>query len=333
MGRMRAVVISQFGEPEVLRVVDRPQPQAGRGEVVVAVRAAALNRADLLQRRGLYPAPPDVPTDIPGMDFAGDVAAVGSGVTDWAIGDRVFGLVGGGAYAEALVTSERALAPIPAGLSYVEAVAAPEAFITAFDAMVTQAELRAGESVLISAVGSGVGTAAVQLARAGGAQVIGTARTADKLIRARALGLDEGIVANDAAFAGAVKAATDGRGVDVVLELVGGDYVAEDLACLSPKGRIVVVGLLAGAKTSIDLRVLLHRRAIVRGTVLRARPLEEKLAAMQAFRRHVVPLLASGRVKAIVDRVFPLAQAPAAHRLLEENTTFGKVVLDCASDH
>ncbi|HEX3695090.1 MAG TPA: NAD(P)H-quinone oxidoreductase [Polyangia bacterium] len=332
MVRMRAVVISQFGGPDVLHVVERPQPQAERGEVVVAVRAAALNRADLLQRRGLYPAPPDVPADIPGMDFAGDVAAVGSGVTDWAIGDRVFGLVGGGAYAEALVTSDRALAPIPTGLSYVEAAAAPEAFITAYDAMVTQAELRAGESVLISAVGSGVGTAAVQLARAVGAHVLGTARTADKLTRARALGLNDAIVANDARFAQAVKAATGGRGVDVVLELVGGDYVAEDLACLSPKGRIVVVGLLAGAKASIDLGVLLHRRAVVRGTVLRARPLEEKLAAVQAFRRHVVPLLASGRVKAIVDRVFPLAQAPAAHRWLEENNSFGKVALDCAVD-
>ena len=328
---MRAVVITEFGEPEVLRVVDRPTPQAGRGEVVVAVRAAALNRADLIQRRGFYPAPPDVPADIPGMDFAGDVAAVGAGVTEWKVGDRVFGLVGGGAYAEALVASERALAPIPTALSYVEAAAAPEVFITAHDALCAQAGLTMGESVLISAVGSGVGTAAVQLGRALGAQVIGTARTPDKLERARALGLDAGIVTRDGRFADEVKAATGGRGADVVLELVGGAYVAEDLACLAPKGRIIVVGLLAGATASVDLRALLNRRATVRGTVLRARPPEEKLAVVQAFRRHVVPLLASGRVKAIVERVFPLAEAAAAHRLLESDTTFGKLVLDCGT--
>lgn len=328
---MRAVVITQFGGPEVLQIVERPAPQAGRGEVVVAVRAAALNRADLIQRRGFYPAPADVPADIPGMDFAGDVAAVGPGVTEWKPGDRVFGLVGGGAYAEALVTNERALAPIPPALSYVEAAAAPEAFITAHDALVTQAQLQTGESVLISAVGSGVGTAAVQLAHALGAHVIGTARTADKLERAQALGMNEGVVVSDGRFADAVKAATGGRGADVVLELVGGAYVAEDLACLAPKGRIVLVGLLAGATASVDLRVLLNRRASIRGTVLRARPLEEKLATVQAFRRHVVPLLATGRLKVILDRVFPLAEAAAAHRLLESDATFGKIVLDCSA--
>ncbi|HXI54590.1 MAG TPA: NAD(P)H-quinone oxidoreductase [Polyangia bacterium] len=328
---MRAVVISEFGGPEVLRVVERAPPEAGRGEVLVAVRAAALNRADLIQRRGFYPAPADVPADIPGMDFAGDVAAVGSGVTDWKAGDRVFGLIGGGAYAEALVTSARALAPIPGGLSYVDAAAIPEAFITAFDALVTQAGLQMGESVLISAAGSGVGTAAVQLANALGARAIGTVRTADKLERARALGLHDGVVAADGRFADAVKAATGGRGADVILELVGGDYVAEDLACVAPQGRIVVVGLLAGVTASLDLRQLLNGRVLVRGTVLRARPLEEKLAAMQAFRRHVVPLLASGRIKPVVDRVFPLAEAAAAHRLLEANQTFGKIVLDCTA--
>ena len=328
---MRAVVITAFGGPDVLQIAERPAPQAGRSEVVVAVRAAALNRADLIQRRGFYPAPPDVPADIPGMDFAGDVAAVGPGVTEWKIGDRVFGLVGGGAYAEALVTNERALAPIPAALSYVEAAAAPEAFITAHDALISQARLQMGESVLISAVGSGVGTAAVQLAHALGAHVIGTARTADKLERAQTLGMNEGVVVSDGRFADAVKAATGGRGADVVLELVGGNYVAEDLACLAPKGRIVLVGLLAGASASLDLRALLSRRATIRGTVLRARPLEEKLAATQAFRRHVVPLLATGRLKAIVDRTFPLAEAAAAHRLLESDATFGKVVLDCTA--
>lgn len=325
---MRAIVITQPGGPEVLALREVPTPEPGRGEVRVRLRATAVNRADLLQRIGVYPAPPDVPADIPGLELAGEIDAVGEGVTEWRIGDRVLGLAGGGTYAEQLVVHARAVARIPDGISFRDAAAIPEAFITAWDAMVTQGRLAAGEAVLIHAVGSGVGTAAVQLGRAVSARVIGTARTEDKLARARALGLDEGVLAAGNRFADGVRAATGGRGIDVVLELVGGAYVAEDLLCTAPLARIVVVGLLAGPRVELDLARLLNRRIELRGTVLRARPLEEKIAATRAFERHVLPLIASGRCKAIVDRVFTLADAPQAHAYVASNEGFGKVVLE-----
>src|SRR5215471_5130308 len=249
---MRAIAIPSFGGPEVLQLVERPAPQPARGEVLVRVRACGVNRADLLQRMGRYPAPPDAPADVPGLEFAGEVEAVGSAVTDVRIGQRVFGLVAGGAYAERVVVHGRALAHIPDGIDFAEAAAIPEAFITAYDAMVDQAHLAAGEVLLVSAVGSGVGTAAVQIARAIGARSIGTARTGDKLARAKALGMDDGIVPENGHFAAQVRALTAGRGVDVVLELVGGPYLNEDLACLAPRGRVMLVGLLAGASADFD---------------------------------------------------------------------------------
>jgi putative PIG3 family NAD(P)H quinone oxidoreductase len=324
---MRAIVIARPGGPEVLELRDVAAPSPERHEVRVRVRATAVNRADLLQRMGLYPAPPDAPPDVPGLEYAGEVDAVGAGVVEWKPGDRVFGLAGGGTYAEQLIVPSRALARIPARLSFDEAAAVPEAFITAWDAMVTQAGLSAGETVLIQAVASGVGTAAVQVARAIGARSVGTTRTADKLEPARTLGLDHGVVAADGRFAEGVLAATDGRGADVVLELVGGAYCAEDLRCVSRGGRIVVVGLLAGLRVELDLAMLLSKRLTVRGTVLRARPLEEKIAAMQAFARHVVPLFERGALKPVVDRVLPLERAAEAHEHVGSNRGFGKVVL------
>jgi NADPH:quinone reductase len=323
---MRAIAITQPGGPDVLAVVDRPDPEPSRGEVRVRVRATAVNRADLLQRLGAYPAPADAPPDIPGLEIAGEIDAVGPGVERLAIGDRVFGLVGGGGYAEAIVSHERALAKIPDGMSFDDAAAVPEAFVTAHDAMVTQAGLRGGEVLLVHAVGSGVGTAAIQLGRALGATVLGTARTADKLERARSLGLDAGIVADGARFADAVRAAQP-AGAAVVLELVGGAYLAEDLRCVEPLGRIVLVGLLAGAKAELDLGLLLRRRVRVLGTVLRSRPLEEKIAAMRAFEAQVVPLLARGAVKPVIDCVMPLAEAARAHERMASNAGFGKIVL------
>lgn len=251
---MKAIVITRFGGPEVLEVRDVPSPTPGRGEVRVRVRATAVNRADLLQRMGAYPAPPDAPQDVPGLEYAGEIDALGEGVTGWRLGDRVFGLCGGGSYAEHLVAPARALARIPDPLSFTDAAAVPEAFITAWDAMVTQAHLAAGETVLVSAVGSGVGCAAVQLARAIGARSVGTARTADKLERARALGLDLGVVPGGGRFATHVGAP------DVILELVGGGYLAEDLACIAPRGRLVLVGLMAGARAELDLGLVLKAR-------------------------------------------------------------------------
>jgi len=249
-------------------------------------------------------------------------------VTELALGDRVFGLVGGGGYAEQVTAHARSLARMPEGMSFTDAAAVPEAFVTAWDAMVDQANLSPGETVLVNAVGSGVGTAAVQIARAIGARTLGTARTADKLERARPLGLDEGIVVLDGKFSDEVRKRTAGRGVDVVVELVGGAYVAQDVACLAHKGRIVVVGAMGGAMVDLNLGILMQKRGEIRGTMLRSRPLEEKILAARAFERHVVPLFARGALRPIVDRVLPLAKAGEAHTVMQSNETFGKVVLE-----
>jgi putative PIG3 family NAD(P)H quinone oxidoreductase len=321
---MRAIVIEKPGGPEVLKLVERPLPEPSRGEVRVRVRATALNRADMLQRMGAYPAPADSPPDIPGLEFAGEVDALGPGVERFAVGDRVFGLVGGGAYAEALVTHERAVAKIPDGISFEDAAAVPEAFVTAHDAIVTQAGLTAGETLLVHAVGSGVGTAAAQLGRALGAFVVGTARHADKLERAKPLGMDAGVLATDGKFADAVKQIAQPH---VVLELVGGGYLNEDLRCVRVQGRIVLVGLMAGIRAEIELNRMLDRRVRIHGTVLRARPLEQKIFAMRAFEEQVVPLLARKAIVPVVDRVMPLADAGAAHTHMASNESFGKIVL------
>jgi NADPH2:quinone reductase len=326
---MRAIVIGSFGGPEVLRLEERPDPEPAGGEVRVRVRATAVNRADLLQRMGHYPAPFDSPPDIPGLEFAGEVEATGPRVAAWRAGDRVFGLAGGGGYAEKVVVHERTLARIPDRLGFVEAAAVPEAFITAYDAMVDQGGLASGETVLISAAGSGVGTAAVQLACAIGARTVGTSRTRRKLERAASLGLEHSIVPENGRFADEVLKITEGRGVDVVLELVGGGNIGEDLACVVGRGRIMLVGLIGGSKTEVDLGLMLRKRIQLLGTHLRARPIEEKIAATQSFARHVVPLLAAGRVKPVVDRVMALAEAAKAHAYMASNEGFGKVVLDC----
>lgn len=324
---MRAIVIGRPGGPDVLELREVPQPAPLRGEVRVRVRATAVNRADLLQRMGQYPAPPDAPQDIPGLEFAGEIDAVGEAAGDWKEGDRVFGLAGGGAYAEAIVVHGRALARIPARLTFEQAAAVPEAFITAFDAIVTQARLGSGERVLIHAVGSGVGTAAAQIARAIGARSIGTARTLAKLDRARELGLDDGVLVKEGRFAAEVLTRTDQAGVDVILELVGGDYLGEDLACAAPRARVVLVGMLGGARTEIDLGSVLRKRVTIVGTMLRSRPLEEKIQAMQAFARHLVPLFESGALRPVIDRTFPLSLAAKAHAYMATNDGFGKIVL------
>jgi NADPH2:quinone reductase len=319
---MRAIAITKPGGPDVLAVVERQAPVPSRGEVRVRVHATAVNRADLLQRMGAYPAPADCPPDIPGLEIAGEVDALGDGVEQLRVGDRVMGLIGGGGYAEAIVAHERSLAKIPAGMSFEDAAAVPEAFVTAYDAIWMQGALRGGETLLVHAVGSGVGTAAVQLGRALGANVVGTARTQDKLDRARELGMTTGVlVEQNARFADRVGAPA------VVLELIGGAYLAEDVRCVQPLGRIVLVGLLAGAKSELDLGLVLRKRVRIMGTVLRSRPLEEKIAAMRAFEAEVVPLLARGAVKPVVDCVLPLADAAKAHERMASNAGFGKIVL------
>lgn len=329
---MRAIVITKPGGPEVLELREVPLPHPAPGQVRVRVRASAVNRADLLQRMGGYAAPADSPQDIPGLEIAGEVDALGDGVTDLALGDRVFGVVGGGGYAEALAVHARTLARIPANLDFAQAAAVPEAFVTAYDAMVLQGGLAAGDVALVHAVGSGVGTAAVQIARAIGARAIGTARTEAKLGRAADLGMIEGVVPakrpdGSPDFAARVRELTQGRGVDVVLELVGGSYVPESLAATAERGRLVLVGLLAGTRAEIDLALVLRRRLRVFGTVLRARPLEEKILAAQALQHRLAPLFASGALKPVVDRVLPFEKAAEAHAYVAANEGFGKVVL------
>jgi putative PIG3 family NAD(P)H quinone oxidoreductase len=326
---MKAVLFGGKGGPEVIEWRDAADPAPARGEVLVRVRAAALNRADLLQRRGLYPPPPGTREDIPGLELAGEVAAVGAGVVAWKPGDRVMAIAAGEAQAELAVVHERMLLPVPPGLSLEEAGAIPEAGVTSHDALFTLGGLRPGWPVLVHAVGSGVSTAALQIAKAAGATVIGTSRTADKLERARALGMDHGILVQkeEPRFADEVKRLTGKRGCPLVLDFVGAPYAAENLAALAPGGCIVVIGTMGGAKPTLDLSLLMRTRGTIVGTVLRPRPLEEKIAATQAFARDVLPLVAAGRVKPVVDAVLPAARVREAHERMEKNESFGKLVL------
>ncbi|MEP7065162.1 MAG: NAD(P)H-quinone oxidoreductase [Gemmatimonadota bacterium] len=327
--QMRAVVITAPGGAEVLELREVPRPSPSHAQVLVRVHATALNRADILQRQGRYPPPADAPADIPGMEIAGEIATLGPGVQRWKVGQRVFGIVGGGAYAEYVVTHERLLAEIPAALSYVEAAAVPEAYITAHDALVTQASLRGSETVLIHAVASGVGLAAVQLTRALGAIPFGTARGVGKIARAKEHGLEDGWAATEDLSELAVHAQrwSGGRGMNVVLDLVGGAYFPASIESIAPLGRLMIIGTIAGREASIPLGRVLSSRITIRGTMLRGRALEEKIQATRAFEEQVVPMLARGTLRAVVDREFPLAEVRAAHMRMESNESIGKIVL------
>jgi NADPH:quinone reductase len=325
---MKAIVITGTGGPEVLEIRNLPTPEPRGDQVRVRVRACGLNRADLLQCKGVYPAPPGSPADIPGLEYAGEVDALGPDlVGPLKVGDRVFGIVGGGGQAETVLTHERLVARIPRNLDFVEAAAVPESFITAHDALVTQGRVLPGERVLVHAVGSGVGTAAVQLAHAMGCEVWGTSRTADKLEKMKPLGLDHGIDTSHEDFADAVRGSSGDRGVDVVIDLLGGVALERNVAALAPKGRLVLVGLLGGSVAQLDLNLMLRKRLRIVGTTLRARPLEEKIAATQRFAAQVVPWLERGLLRPIVDSVIPFEEVRAALGRLESNQVFGKVVL------
>jgi putative PIG3 family NAD(P)H quinone oxidoreductase len=327
---MKAVTIISFGGVEGLEIRDVPDaPRASLDRVRVRVRAAGLNRADILQRLGRYPAPPGYPQDIPGMEFAGEVAEVGDEVREWSIGDRVFGIIGGGGQADYVTVPANHLARIPDRLDWAEAAAVPEVFMTAHDALFTQCGVTIGEHVLIHAAGSGVGTAAIQLVKAAGAFAYGTSRTADKLERAKEFGLTSSIVVegDPAVFADASKQWTDGAGVNVVLDLVGAAYLNADLQSLATKGRLIFVGTTSGSKAEIDYAIAMSKRLRIMGTSLRTRSLEEKATATRLFTEQVVPLFASGAVRPVIDRIFPMEEVRAAHERIESNESFGKVVL------
>jgi len=326
---MKAVWIAKFGGPEGLETRNVAKPQPVADQVLVRVRASALNRADLLQRQGHYPAPAGYPQEIPGIEFAGEVAETGPLVQMWKPGQRVFGLTGGGAQAQYLITQERLLAEIPGNLDWAQAAAIPEVFITAHDALWKQAELRPGESVLIHAVGSGVGLAAVQLTNAIHAVPYGTSRTADKIEKAKALGLRDGIAVqqNLADMAPAAEKWTSGKGINVVLDLVGGSYVKASQKLMAPKGRMILVGTTGGGGYELESKFVMSKRLQIRGTVLRARPLEEKIEVTRSFAAEVVPLFADGTLRPNIDSVFSMDEIGKAHERLESNQTFGKVVI------
>jgi putative PIG3 family NAD(P)H quinone oxidoreductase len=327
---MKAVYIKEFGGPENLELremSDPPKPQ--NTQILLRVKAAGVNRADLLQVNGNYAPPPGYSPSIPGLEFAGEIAEIGLNVSNYSVGDRVFGITSGEAQAEFVVIEQSLLARIPDNLTFAEAAAVPEVFVTAHDALFTQAGLSKGESLLIHAVGSGVGLAGLQLAKATGCRVFGTSRTQDKLDRCGEFGLDVPIVAaTNPRFSEIVKENSAGNGVNVILDLVGGSYFDENLASLGLKGRLMLVGLTGGRSARFDLGIALHKRITIKGTVLRARPTEEKAEAMRGFENNVVPLLATGAVRPNLDTVFPAADAVEAYQYLASNESFGKVVLD-----
>jgi putative PIG3 family NAD(P)H quinone oxidoreductase len=326
---MKAIRIVRPGEPDVLELVEMDDPVPAPGEIRVDVYATALNRADLLQRRGAYPAPAGAPDDVPGLEFAGVVEGVGDGVDESSVGSWVMGLVGGGGYAERLVTEASHVVPMPQGLQFVECAALPEAFLTAYDALVLQGGLRPGQTVLIHAAGSGVGTAAIQIARAFGAKRIFGTASAGKLeaLEERGLGLDVPIDYRRKSFRDVIRRETDGRGVDVILDLVGATYWTDNIASLRNRGRILLVGLVGGTMAQLNLAVLLRRRIHVIGTVMRSRSADEKRSLAETTRRDLLPRFESGDLFPVVDRVFELDQAAAAHGYMEENQNTGKVVL------
>jgi putative PIG3 family NAD(P)H quinone oxidoreductase len=324
---VRAVVLTEFGGPEVLCIAEVPAPTPGPEEVLVSVRATALNRADLLERMGMYPNPFPSQHQIPGLEFSGVVESVGERVRDWKPGDAVMGIVSGGGYAEKLVIHERQAIRVPHGMNVNDAAAIPEVFITAWDALVVQGGLTSGRTALVHAGASGVGTAAIQICRAIGARVIVTCSTS-KMAACRHLGADLIIDYTQTDFVDAVKTFTKNKGVDVVLDVVGGDYVDRNINCLATKGSIVQVGTMAGPPPAVNVGGLMFKRARIIGTVLRARPVDEKIAISRRFADEVLPLFDSGVLKPVIDSRHAFTDIAKAHERMAANANAGKIVVD-----
>lgn len=329
---MKGVYIKEFGGADALEIREMPEPQRPRAtEVLVRVMAAGINRADILQRRGLYPPPTGYSPNVPGLEFAGEIIESGPHVSVRRVGERVFGITAGEAQAELVLVDERLTAPIPANLGFSEAAAIPEAFVTAHDALFSLGQLAPGESILIHAVGSGVGLAALQLAKTMGVTAIGTSRNAEKLEKCREFGLDTGIdTSNNPDFSETVMELTDGTGVNVILDLVGAAWFRQNLQCIAEKGRLLLVGLSGGARAEFDLSLALTRRIHIIGTTLRSRPTGEKAEALGRFIRESGPLFERGALKPNLEMVFPIERVAEAHRRIESNANFGKLVLEIA---
>jgi NADPH2:quinone reductase len=324
---MRVIEISSFGAPDVLRLAERPDPVLGRGEVLIEVDAAGINRPDVIQRLGKYPPPPGA-SDIPGLEVSGTVIEVADDVASRRVGERVCALVAGGGYAEKAAVPHEQVLPIPGGLTAIEAAAIPETFFTVWTNVFDRGRLKAGESILIHGGTSGIGTTAIQLARACGARVLATAGSTAKCEACVSLGADAAFNYHDVDWSAAVREATAGRGVDVILDIVGGDYIALNLDLLATEGRLLQIAFLKHARAELDFSVLMRKRAWITGSTLRPRTPAEKGLIAAALRAHVWPLLASGVVKPIIYKVFPFAEAAAAHRLMESSAHIGKIVLD-----
>jgi len=328
---VKAIVLNRHGGPDVLELADVDAPVPGPDDLLIDVHHSALNRADILQRMGLYPDPRRPRVEIPGLEYAGVVAAIGERVTEWAVGDEVMGIEAGGCYAEQVVTNARQALPIPTGVAFADAGAIPEVFMTAWDALVVQGGLTSGRWALVHAGGSGVGTAGIQLAKAIGAHIAVTCSNG-KAEACRALGADLVLERSPADWPAALTAGLTergrGDGVDVVLDVIGGDEVNRNLAAVRQKGRIVQVGLMGGGRTDVDLGLLLSKRVRWTGTVLRARPLEEKVTLARRFAEEVLPMFTSGALRPVIDRRFLLAEVAAAHERMEADANVGKLLLD-----
>lgn len=323
---MKVVVVAQPGGPEVLRLAERPRPSPGAGEILIAVEAAGVNRPDTLQRQGHYPPPPGAP-DILGLEVAGKVVALGARATRYAIGDRVLALVPGGGYAQYCVAHESNALPVPSGVSIVEAGAIPETYFTVWTNVFERGGLKAGETLLVHGGTSGIGTAAIALAKAFGATVVATAGSDEKAAACKAFGADVSVNYRTADFVAATLAATGSRGADVILDMVGGDYVARNYAAAAVGGRIVQIAFLNGPKATLDLRPLMVKRLVHTGSTLRPRSPAEKAMIARALEAEVWPLLAAGRCKPVIDSIYPLAEAAAAHSRMESSAHIGKIVL------
>lgn len=328
---MRAIEITQPGKPEVLQLCERPTPVLKPGEVLIKVHAAGINRPDVLQRMGKYPVPPGA-SDLPGLEVAGEIVdgdLAGSGLNK---GDMVCALVQGGGYAEYCAAPIEQCLPVPEGLSALEAATLPETCFTVWSNVFDRARLAEGESLLVQGGSSGIGVTAIQLAKALGHRVFATAGSDDKCRAVEALGAERGINYRDEDFVAVIKELTNGKGVDVILDMVAGDYVAREIDCLADDGRLVVIALLGGARANVDMGQVLRRRLHITGSTLRPRPVAFKAAIARQLREHAWPLFAQGKVKPVVHRVFPLAQAAEAHALMESSTHVGKIVLQVRED-
>jgi NADPH:quinone reductase len=324
---MKVVEISQFGPPEVLKVVEQPDPVPAAGEILIDVAAAGINRPDVIQRLGKYPPPPGA-SDIPGLEVAGVVAALGADVSGWSVGDPICALLAGGGYAERAAVPHEQCLPIPKGLTAIQAAGLPETFFTVWTNVFQRGKLKAGETILIHGGTSGIGTTAIQLAKAFGARVFATAGSDEKCAATRQLGAEQAFNYRTDDWVAEGKRVTDGRGVNLILDIVGGDYMARNLDLLSLEGRLVQIAFLKSAKAELDFSVMMRKRAWITGSTLRPRTPEEKGVIARDLLAHVWPLLEKGSVAPVVHQVFPFADAAAAHRLMEESTHIGKLILD-----